>query len=544
MGERPWSASQTVSPGSGLLSIAMSTDQIAELVESFADAAGRAVKGTLDGVEIHAAHGYLIAQFLSPATNQRTDEYGGSLENRMRFYMEILQACRDKVGPDFVLGTRVGPQNFRGGLNVEDHVEIVDRVVASGLIDYLNVSHGSSANAHKIIGGMHEKPGYELAMGAQLTRLTDLPTLVTGRFRTLEEAEAVLDTGTADMVGMTRAHIADPDIVRKSMDGREDDVRPCIGCNQGCVGGLAMGRMGCTVNPVAGHEDRLADGMWFEAAEPKNVLVVGGGPAGMEAARVASKRGHIVTLAEAGSTLGGMVQIARKAPNHADIGDIVDWQILQIERASIVVMLNTEVDGKLVEELNPDAIILATGASQSLQGEQKSVPGLRPRGMDQDHVISTSQLLSGHHNQIGKSAVVFDDVGGYVAIGAAEYLVEQGAQVTFATSLSSFAPRTEITLATMPALQRLFAKGNFELKTRVVLEQVGTDQVTLGSLHSDQTEGVPAETVVMVTAGRPNDQLLAGLGDFEGSIQVVGDAKHQDFLPAAIAQGNMAGRTI
>jgi 2,4-dienoyl-CoA reductase-like NADH-dependent reductase (Old Yellow Enzyme family)/thioredoxin reductase len=544
MGERPWSASQTVSPGSGLLSIAMSTDQIAELVESFADAAGRAVKGTLHGVEIHAAHGYLIAQFLSPATNQRTDEYGGSLENRMRFYMEILQACRDKVGPDFVLGTRVGPQNFRGGLNVEDHVEIVGRVVASGLIDYLNVSHGSSANAHKIIGGMHEKPGYELAMGAQLTRLTDLPTLVTGRFRTLEEAEAVLDTGTADMVGMTRAHIADPDIVRKSMDGREDDVRPCIGCNQGCVGGLAMGRMGCTVNPVAGHEDRLADGMWFEAAEPKNVLVVGGGPAGMEAARVASKRGHIVTLAEAGSTLGGMVQIARKAPNHADIGDIVDWQILQIERASIVVMLNTEVDGKLVEELNPDAIILATGASQSLQGEQKSVPGLRPRGMDQDHVISTSQLLSGHHNQIGKSAVVFDDVGGYVAIGAAEYLVEQGAQVTFATSLSSFAPRTEITLATMPALQRLFAKGNFELKTRVVLEQVGTDQVTLGSLHSDQTEGVPAETVVMVTAGRPNDQLLAGLGDFEGSIQVVGDAKHQDFLPAAIAQGNMAGRTI
>jgi 2,4-dienoyl-CoA reductase-like NADH-dependent reductase (Old Yellow Enzyme family)/thioredoxin reductase len=544
MGERPWSASETVSPGSGMLSIAMSQDQIAELVQSFADAAGRAVEGQLNGVEIHAAHGYLIAQFLSPATNQRTDEYGGTLENRMRFYMEILQACRDKVGPDFVLGTRVGPQNFRGGLNVEEHVEIVNQVLASGLIDYLNVSHGSSANAHKIIGGMHEKPGYELAMGAQLTRLTDLPTLVTGRFRTLEEAEAVLETGAADMVGMTRAHIADPDIVKKSMAGREADVRPCIGCNQGCVGGLAMGRMGCTVNPAAGQEDRLSDGMWFEAAEPKRILVVGGGPAGMEAARVACKRGHKVTLAEAGSTLGGMVQIARKAPNHADFGDIVDWQIREIDKSNITVLLNTMIDGQMIKRLEPDAIILATGAEQSLQGEQKSVPGLRPKGMDQDHVISATQLLSGHHNQIGNSAVVFDDVGGYVAIGAAEYLVEQGTQVTFATSLSSFAPKTEFSLATTPALQRLFAKGNFELKTRVVLEQVCAESVTLGSLYTDQTEDLPAETVVMVTAGRPNDQLLSELDDFEGAVQVVGDARHQDYLPAAISQGNLAGRTI
>ncbi|TDI61789.1 MAG: FAD-dependent oxidoreductase [Alphaproteobacteria bacterium] len=543
-GERPWSASETVSPGSGMLSIAMSKDQIAELVQSFAEAAGRAVEGRLDGVEIHAAHGYLIAQFLSPATNQRTDEYGGTLENRMRFYMEILQACRDEVGPNFVLGTRVGPQNFRGGLNVEDHVEIVNRVLASGLIDYLNVSHGSSANAHKIIGGMHEKPGYELAMAAQITRLTDLPTLVTGRFRTLAEAEGVLETGAADMVGMTRAHIADPDIVYKSMAGREADVRPCIGCNQGCVGGLAMGRMGCTVNPAAGQEDRLDDGIWFEAAEPKSVLVVGGGPAGMEAARVASKRGHNVTLAEASSTLGGMVQIARKAPNHADIGDIVDWQIRTLDQMNVIVLLDTKVDGEMVKNMKPDAIILATGASQSLQGEQKSVPGYRPKGMDQDHVISTSQLLSGHHNQIGKSALVFDDVGGYVAIGAAEYLVEQGTHVTFATSLSSFAPKTELSLATTPALQRLFATGNFELKTRVVLEQVGTDHVTLGSVHSEQTEDVPAQTVVMVTAGRPNDQLLAELEDFEGTVKVVGDAMHEDFLPAAIAQGNLAGRTI
>ncbi len=190
------------------------------------------------------------------------------------------------------------------------------------------------------------------------------------------------------------------------------------------------------------------------------------------------------------------------------------------------------IDGEMIKRLEPDAIILATGAEQSLQGEQKSVPGLRPKGMDQDHVISATQLLSGHHNQIGKSAVVFDDVGGYVAIGAAEYLVEQGTQVTFATSLSSFAPKTEFSLATTPALQRLFAKGNFDLKTRVVLEQVCAESVILGSLYTDQTEDLPAETVVMVTVGRPNNQLLSELDDFEGAVQVVGDARHQDFLPA------------
>jgi len=543
-GQRPWSASETVSGGTGQLSIAMSTDQIGELVASFAEAAGRAVEGRLDGVELHAAHGFLVAQFLSPATNRRTDEYGGSLENRMRFYLEILRACRQTVGPDFVLGTRVGPQNFRGGLNVEEHVEIVNRVLEEGLVDYLNVSHGSSANNHKIIGGMHEDAGYELPMASQITRLTDLPTLVTGRFRTLADAEAVLDTGAADMVGMTRAHIADPDIVAKSIAGREDNIRPCIGCNQGCVGGLAMGRLGCTVNPAAGHEDRLSDGIWFEANEPKRVLVVGGGPAGMEAARVAKMRGHKVTLAEASSSLGGMVKVARKAPKHQDVGDIIDWQTREMARLDVEVLLNTTVDARLVDTLEPEAIIVATGASQSMDGMQRSIPGFTPDGISQPHVISTEQLLMGHRNQIGSTAIVFDDVGGYVAIGAAEYLVEQGTQVTFVTSLPSFAPQTEATLATRPALERLHARDNFRMITRAVLENIGADDVTVGTLHSEAKVTIPAETVVVVTTGRPNDALLADLKDYEGAVHVVGDARHQDFLPAAFAQGNLAGRTV
>jgi len=465
----------------------------------------------------------------------------------MRFYLEILRACRQTVGPDFVLGTRVGPQNFRGGLNVEEHVEIVNRVLEEGLVDYLNVSHGSSANNHKIIGGMHEDAGYELPMASQITRLTDLPTLVTGRFRTLADAEAVLDTGAADMVGMTRAHIADPDIVAKSIAGREDNIRPCIGCNQGCVGGLAMGRLGCTVNPAAGHEDRLSDGIWFEANEPKRVLVVGGGPAGMEAARVAKMRGHKVTLAEASSSLGGMVKVARKAPKHQDVGDIIDWQTREMARLDVEVLLNTTVDARLVDTLEPEAIIVATGASQSMDsmdGMQRSIPGFTPDGISQPHVISTEQLLMGHRNQIGSTAIVFDDVGGYVAIGAAEYLVEQGTQVTFVSSLPRFAPQTEATLATRPALERLHARDNFRMITRAVLENIGADDVTVGTLHSEAKVTIPAETVVVVTTGRPNDALLADLKDYEGAVHVVGDARHQDFLPAAFAQGNLAGRTV
>ena len=324
--QRPWSASEAPIPMSAMQAHAMTKPEIAEVTEAFAQAAARVKAGGLDGVEVHCAHDFLLQQFISARHNRRADEYGGPFENRMRFYLEVLRAVRDAVGDDFVVGTRVGPHNFPGGLNVDEHVEIVNRVLREeDLIDYLNVSHGSSLNSHKIIAAMHEPTGYEIPFSERITALTRLPTLVTGRFTALADADALIGAGKADLVGMTRAHIADPELVRKTQSGRAEEVRPCIGCNQGCVGGLSRGRVGCAVNVAAGQELRLAEELIEAAPQPKQVVVVGGGPAGMEAARVAALRGHRVTLFDATASLGGTLQAARLAPKHSAIGEIADW---------------------------------------------------------------------------------------------------------------------------------------------------------------------------------------------------------------------------
>ena len=541
---RPWSASELPLPMTGMTAHAMSVDEIAEVVEAFAQAARRAVEGGLHGVEIHAAHNFLIQQFISPTTNRRDDDYGGPFENRMRFYLEILQAVRGAVGPDFIVGTRVGPHNFPGGLNVEEHVEIVNRVLQEGVIDYLNVSHGSSNNSHKIIGGMHEETGYELPFSEQITRLTDLPTFVTGRFRSLEDADRVVATGTADMVGMTRAHIADPFIVKKTMEGRADEVRPCIGCNQGCLGGLAQGQVGCTVNAAVGFEWTLGEDYLSPVDDPKRILVVGGGPAGMEAARIAALRGHKVVLADAAADLGGTLKVARLAPKHDSIGDIADWLEAEMDRRGVNVLLDTPVDRAFIEDVKPDAVILATGASPRMDGVQAKRPDLVVEGVDQEHVISTQQLLTGHHNQIGKTALVLDDVGAYEAIGAAEYLVEQGAHVTFVTSQDRFAPRMEAALVNVPALERLNKDGRFSLITRASVEKIGADEAVLGSLDGWGPRTVPAETVVLVTLNRPNDALAGEIEEMGIPVHIAGDAGGPEFLPAAFAQGNKAGRLV
>ncbi|MBI1181672.1 MAG: FAD-dependent oxidoreductase [Alphaproteobacteria bacterium] len=546
---QPWSASEiVVNPASGMTSRAMTTGDIAEIVDAFAQAARRAAEGGLDGVEVHAAHNFLIQQFISPATNRRTDAYGGSFENRIRFFLEVLRAVRQAVGPDYVAGVRVGPHNFPGGLNVDEHRQIVERVLQEdGLVDFIDVSHGSSGVAsHKIIGGMHEDTGYELHMSVPVTRAVArrVPTFVTGRFRTLDDVDRAIARGDADMVGMTRAHIADPDIVRKTLEGRAHEIRPCIGCNQGCLGGLAQGRIGCTVNPAAGQETTLNEDLMQPAATAIDVLVVGGGPAGMEAARVAALRGHRVILAEAGPRLGGAVQAARLAPRHGGIGDIVDWLEDEMDRRGVRVLLNTRVDRRFVEEAAPDAVILATGSTPRMDGRQREVPDLEVDGVGRDGVVSSLQLLAGRHNQVGGTALVLDDVGSYEAIGAAEFLVEKGAAVTFATSHASLAPQMERALVVKPALERLTAKGRFTLLTRACLKSVGENQAVVGSLDGWPDAAVPAETVVLVTANRPEDGLAGELAAQGIPVHVVGDALAGEFLPHAIRSAHLAARSL
>ena len=535
--QRPWSASEAPVPMSPMQSHAMTKPEITEVTQAFAQAAARVKAGGLDGVEVHCAHDFLLQQFISASHNRREDEYGGSFENRMRFYLEVLRAVRDAVGDDFVVGTRVGPHNFPGGLNVDEHVEIINRVLQEELIDYLNVSHGSSLNSHKIIAAMHEPTGYEIPFSERVTALTKLPTIVTGRFTALADVDALIGAGKADLVGMTRAHIADPDLVRKTQSGRAEEVRPCIGCNQGCVGGLSRGRVGCAVNVAAGQELRLSEELIEPAPQPQRVVVVGGGPAGMEAARVAALRGHQVTLLEATASLGGTLKAARLAPKHGAIGEIADWLAGEMSRRGVDVRLSSPATAGGIAALRPDAVIVAVGAARLLSDDL-------PPGAESSQALTAAELLAAGQNEVPGSALVFDAVGGYEAIGAAEVLLGRGASVTFVTPLAGFAPELMGIGVGVPALERLQGSGRFRLLTQARIGSVAADRAMIASEAGWPDMEVGAETLVLATARRPDPALIEGLNRLDCGVALVGDAAGPGFLPAAIATGHSAARNL
>jgi 2,4-dienoyl-CoA reductase-like NADH-dependent reductase (Old Yellow Enzyme family) len=274
-GSPPLAPSTVPSPIAGVAPRPMTLRQIDELVGAYAAAAGRCVRGGLDGVEVHAGHGYLLAQFLSPVLNRRDDEYGGPLDNRTRLLLRVLAAVRDAVPPGFAVGVRLSDSADARILGMEEVGQVAHRLERDGLIDYVNMSYGDYYALHRQVGGMDVPTGFQIPYTAPPVADLTLPRLLNGRFRTLEEVEQVLRAGEADIISMVRAHIADPDIVVKSAAGTPDRVRPCIACNQGCIGRVAtFGRLGCVVNTAAGEEGTLAERLIAPAATPRRVLVV------------------------------------------------------------------------------------------------------------------------------------------------------------------------------------------------------------------------------------------------------------------------------
>src|SRR3546814_574310 len=281
-------------------------------------------------------------QVLSPLTNTRTDRYGGSLENRMRFLREIMLAVRAEVGTDYPVGMRVGASTGEGGLGEEELNTVIRTLRSEDMVDFLDVSWSDYYN-FKFVAAMDQPVGYQLPSSQQITAATlDIPRFVIGRIRTLEEAEQILRDGVADIVHMNRAHIADPDIVRKTRAGHPEQVRACIACNQACWNGVNLGLpIACTINPAAGREGDLSEDLIIPALKPGHVMVIGGGPAGMEAARVARLKGHRVTLVEASQNLGGQVAMAKRAPFLHTIGDIAYWLEQEIYRLGVEVRNGT-----------------------------------------------------------------------------------------------------------------------------------------------------------------------------------------------------------
>ena len=543
-GKRPPLAPSAI-PGTELKGapIPMTEEQIEMIIDAFAAAAWRCREGGLDGVEIHGAHSYLIHQFLTPIVNRREDRWGGSLENRMRFLQEVLRAVRRRVGRDYVVGVRLSASEATGGITEAELKRVIAALIEEDLIDYLNASYGDYYDPPHMVGTMAEPTGYMLPSSRQLTEGVSLPRIVAGRFRTLDEAQQVLNEGVADMVGMVRAQIADPNLIRKTRAGKAEEVRPCIACNQGCVGGLFREQwLGCTVNAAVGFEKDLDEEYMSRVDMPRKILVVGGGPAGMEAARVAALQGHKVVLAEAAKKLGGAVNAAKRAPVLHTIGDIIDWQERELYRLGVEVRLGTYLEASDILAERADTIIIATGSMPRMDGVQATRPGEPTKGVHLPHVLSSIDLLLGRARDLGKHALVLDDTGHYEAIAVADELFAKDLSVTWVTRFTAFAPHMLFNFRGDTALERFYNR-DFMLLVNHHLAEIRPETAVVHPVKAPtQRVTVLADTVVLVTPNQPLRGLYDELYRVHPDVKLIGDALAPRDVQYAIADGHRVMR--
>lgn len=399
------------------------TSMIEEIISGYASSAKRLETAGLDGVEIVASHGYLPAQFLNPRINLRTDEYGGTEENRLRFLCNIMSAIRAVTGPDFIVGLRIsGDEKDEEGLDSE---EVLSNIAAlEELFDYYSVTAGTSAgigSAVNIAPPMAFESGYTAPLAATIKARVKVPVLVAGRINQPQDGEQIIASGQADMVGMTRALICDPEMPIKAQIGKLDDIRACIACNQACIGHFQIGYpISCIQHPETGRE--LVYGKLKPASVRRRVLVAGGGPAGMKAAATAAARGHEVSLFEAGPQLGGQALLAQLLPGRTEFGGIITNLKREIELAGVSVQLNAPVTVDLVKEIQPDNIIIATGASPR---------HVEIEGSESASVVNAWQVLRDEVN-VGPSVLIADWSLDWIGMGIAEKLARSGCRVKLA----------------------------------------------------------------------------------------------------------------
>lgn len=509
----------------------LTEDEIADIVRGWGVSTANLVRAGYDGAEIHAAHGYLPAQFMSPATNLRTDRYGGSFENRMRFLDEVVAVMREALPANMVLGVRLSAEEeIPGGMVLEDCVRIAEHLAASGSVDYFSITHGTR--------GMYVKDATNpdavaVESAARIRAATGLPVLVGQRIRDAATADHIVKTGKADLVGMARALIADPDLPEKSRTGRLDEVRGCLGINQDCR--AFDPHLHCAVNAEVGRGRHANYGV--EVAEPKDVVVIGGGPAGLEAARVAAGRGHRVTVFEADTELGGTVRVAAKSPHRATIIDVIDYLSAEMRRLRVEVNLGARIEVDDLADLQEmaDHVVVATG---SAPGPVPGGSGTGPR------TVTVDDVLSGAIPETPGRAVVHDPSDGFwPAYSAAEALVARGWEVDVVTPLTGLAHRVPAE-SVGPLLTRLGTGGaRLHAATRLVLPGEGGAATSLTPVFGGVETPVEPDLVVWHTPRTPLDTLARTLGR-QDNVSVIGDCLTPRRISHAIAEGYRVGAEI
>jgi 2,4-dienoyl-CoA reductase-like NADH-dependent reductase (Old Yellow Enzyme family) len=513
---------------------AFSTGEVEEIIEGYGQAARRMAEAGAQGVEIVASHGYLPSQFLNPLTNQRADRFGGSPENRLRFMEEVVAAVRRHAPPEMVLGLRFSGNEYEAtGIEEGEMLALCRRL--KDRFDYFNVIGGTSASAS---GAIHIVPpmsianGYLAPFAGTLKQAIGKPVFVAGRINQPQEAERILAEGAADLCGMTRALICDPEMPNKARAGRSEDIRACIACNQACIGHAQLGiSISCIQHPETGRE--VEYGTRPRAAQPRKVMVVGGGPGGMKAAAAAAECGHRVTLYERARRLGGQALLAQLLPHRAEFGGIVTNLAREMELAGVSVKTGTEVTSSLIAAEAPDAVILATG----------SHPRLPPiEGGEGIQILHAHEVLE-KRAATGARLVIYDWLADWTGVGLAEKLAASGAHVRLAVNApcAAFAIQNYTRDA---AIARLFRLG---VEIIPFMRLYGAEGRTAFFVHTPSQESLVLEdvdTIIVNYPGEPENGLVAALAERGIEFHLVGDALTPRTAEEAVFEGLKAAVSL
>jgi 2,4-dienoyl-CoA reductase-like NADH-dependent reductase (Old Yellow Enzyme family)/thioredoxin reductase len=500
-------------------------EEIQEIIAAFGEAAQRGKEAGFDAVEIHGAHGYLITQFLSALSNKRDDEYGGSFSNRSRFMIEVLQEVRKRVGPDFPISLRLSVEEcIQDGYTFADMQPVLPNLVKAGA-DMLHASLGTHGSPGGIISAPFEfQPGFNVWRAKKLKEVIDLPVIAVGRFTDPSLADEVIARGEADLVAFGRQYLADPDFLIKAREGRPEDIRNCIACNQGCIERLMLGegKIRCALNPETGQETIYPQG---PAGIRRDVWVVGSGPGGLTAAYEAARLGHKVTLFEKEKETGGQLNFASQAPFKDQYGVWASWLTSQAEKMGVMVRTGVEMTEGMISEGNPEVVILATGGEQI----KPDIPGI-----ELSLVCDAWQVLGGAVSA-GKHPVVIG--GGLIGMETADYLCQKGMQVTLIEALKR-SPVLKITSHGYMLHTRLKEAG-CRLLFNTTVKEIEENSVTV--LIDDREQILsPVDQVIIAVGLKPNDKLKEILQAKKIRHFIIGDALQPRRIIEATEEGARA----
>lgn len=513
--------------------------EIREVVEGYARVARYLREGGFDGAELQASHSSLLRQFLSPNANRRTDSYGGTTEKRLRLAFEIIEAIRAEVGRDLVVGIRLcGDELINGGVTIRETMAACELLSKHGMLDYFNTSIGTATHTLFMVeGSMHVPPGYQIFVSSALRQVTDLPVFGVGRIKDPLQAEQILADGHADMIGMVREQIAEPFFAEKAKTGKTENIRLCISCNQECIGRAGLNLdIGCIENPATGYELQFGRGTLLKTTQPKRIVVVGSGPAGLECAKVAAQRGHQVILMEKQPELGGQVRLAVRVPNRAEFGDIVRNLTHEVSQLpNIEVRTNYEASVEKILAEHPDTVAVCTGA----QGQLPPLPGT-----NQPTVVTVWDLLEGRIPSDVERAAVIDQVGFHQATSAVEFLANRGVKVDVLTASLYAGQDLGLTLDLENWYRRVLALGVNIVPNVSPLSFSNNSVQAIGNYNGQMLTFGPYDLIVVANHGRADDALYFALQGKVSNVYRAGDAVAPRRANHAVNDGHRIGRMI